>query len=98
MGMKGFRDGGLPVPVSNSPQKRLGRLHFVSLLAGLGVLILMNGYFRGTDPAVYYALCSPHGMANIYTVDTNDRKVQCLVVKNERFLHTSAFGEHVERI
>ena len=93
--MRGLEEKGLPNPVPNSPRRRFWRSRFISLLAGLGVLASINGYFRGTEPTAY-ALCSPHGTANIYTVDANDTKVQCLVVKGERFLHTSAYGENVE--
>ena len=67
----------------------------MSLLAGLGALAWISGCFRGTEPTSY-ALCSPHGTANVYTVDASDMKAQCLVVKGERFLHTSAYGEYVK--
>jgi len=86
-----MRDPYGKTPVPNSHQRLPGNSRFISLLAGLGVLALINGCFRGTEPAVY-ALCSPHGTANIYTVDANDTKVQCLVVKHERFLHTGTYG------
>ncbi|KAF9653004.1 hypothetical protein BDM02DRAFT_3088406 [Thelephora ganbajun] len=95
--MKGPEEKTLPEPVSYSPQRCLGRSRLVSLLAGLGAFALINGYFRGTEPTVYYALCSPHGTANIYTVDPDNTKVQCLVVKDERFLHTSAYAELQEK-
>ena len=93
--MRGPEEKGFPHPVSNSHQRRSGRSRFISLLAGLGALAVINGYFRGTEPTVY-ALCSPHGTANIYTVDANDTKVQCLIVKGEQFLHTSAYGKNPE--
>ena len=86
-----------PLELAPGPhQRRLGRSHLVSLLAGLGALVWVSGYFRGTEHASY-ALCSPHGTANIYTVDANNAKAQCLVVKGERFLHTNAYGEYVKR-
>ena len=94
--MKGPEEKSFPEPVPHSHQRRLGRSRFISLLVGLGVLGLINGYFRGTEPTVY-ALCSPHGTSNIYTVDANDTRAQCLVVKGERFLHISAYGENVVR-
>ena len=83
-------------PVPELHQRRLRRSHFVSLLAVLGALAWINGCSRGAEPAVY-ALCSPHGTANIYTVDATDANAQCLVVKGERFLYTSAYGEYLER-
>ena len=85
-------------PAPDSRQRRLGCSHFVSLLAGLAVLGWINGCgFRGTEPIqATLALCSPYGTANIYTVDANNTKAQCLVVKGERFLRTSAYGESVE--
>ena len=94
--MKDLEKKDLAEPVPELHQRRLGRSHFVSLLAVLGTLAWMNGCFRGAEPAVY-ALCSPHGTANIYTVDANDTRAQCLVVKGERFLYTSAYGEYLER-
>lgn len=93
--MKHPEEKGLQVPVPNSHQRRSGHFRLISLLAGLGALAVINVYFRGTEPTVY-ALCSPHGAANIYTVDANDTKVQCLIVEGERFLHTSTHGENVE--
>ena len=91
--MKSLEKKTFPEPLPNSGQRRLPR--FISLLAGLGVLALINGYFRKTEPTVY-ALCSPHGTAHIYTVDANDAKAQCLAVKGERFLHTGAYGKNIE--
>ena len=93
--MKGLENKALLGPTPGPRQRRLRRTHFASLLAGLGVLVWVSGYFRGTEHAGY-ALCSPHGTANIYTVDANDTKAQCLVVKGERFLHTNAYGEYVK--
>ena len=92
--MKGLEECVLPARMPNPHQGRLWRSHFIPLLAGLGALVWINGYFRGTEPAVH-ALCSPHGAANIYTVDANNAKAQCLVVKGERFLRTGAYGEYV---
>jgi len=93
--MKGLEKKALPEPAPGPRQRRLRHTHFVPLLAGLGALVWVSGYFRGTEHASY-ALCSPHGTANIYTVDANDTKAQCLVVKGERFLHTNAYGEYVK--
>ena len=93
--MKGLEKKALPEPTPGPHRGRLGRSHLVSLLAGLGALVWLSGYFRGTEHTTY-ALCSPHGTANIYTVDANDTKAQCLVVKGERFLHTSAYGKYVK--
>ena len=93
--MRGLEKKGLPEPTLGSQRRRLGRSHFVSLLAALSVLAWINGCFRGTEPTSY-ALCSPHGTENIYTVDANDTKAQCLVVKGERFLRTTAYGEYVK--
>ena len=90
--MKGLEEKGYPKPVPRLHQGRLGRYRSVSLLAALGALAWINGYFRGTEPTAY-ALCSPHGTANIYTVDANDTNTQCLVVKGERFLYTSTYRE-----
>ena len=95
--MKGLEKKTLPEPALGLHQRRLGRSHLVSLLAGLGALVWVSGYFRGTEHATY-ALCSPHGTANVYTVDANDTKAQCLVVKGERFLHTNAYGEYVRSL
>ena len=94
--MEGLKNKGPLEPTPGSHRRRLGRTHFVSLLAALGALAWINGYFRGTEPTASYALCSPHGTENTYTVDANDTKAQCLVVKGERFVHTSAYGEYVK--
>ena len=93
--MKGLEQKSPPEPAPDPRQGRLGRPHIISLLAGLGALALINRSFRGAEPIVY-ALCSPHGTANIYTVDANNAKAQCLVVDGDRFLHTSTYGENIE--
>ena len=93
--MKGLKEKDLPGPVPSSPQRRSWYTRPVPVLAVVGALALLNRCFRGTEPAAY-ALCSPHGTANIYTVDANDTKVQCLVARDERFLHTGTYGENDE--
>lgn len=95
--MKALGVKGLPEPVPNSHQGRIGRSWVIPLLASLATLVWINGYLRGTEPTTY-ALCSPHGTTSIYTVDANDTKAQCLVVRGERFLYTSAYGEYVENL
>ena len=93
--MKDLKEKDLECPEPSSHQRRSWHTRPISVLAVVGALALLNGCFRGTEPALY-ALCSPHGTANIYTVDANDTKAQCLVVKGERFLHTNAYGEYVK--
>jgi len=81
-------------PLPTPHKRRLGRFHAISLLVGLGALAWINGLFRGgAELTTTYALCSPHGTTNIHTVDANDTKAQCLVVRDERFLYTCAYGE-----
>lgn len=94
--MKAPKEKGSPEPVPKSQRSRLGRSRFVPFLAGLGALAWFNGYLPGAEPAVH-ALCSPHGTTNIYTVDLNNTRAQCLVVKGERFLYAGAYSEYLER-
>jgi hypothetical protein len=93
--MKGLGVKGPPAHVPNSHRRRIGRSYVISLLASLAALVWISGYLRGTEPTAY-ALCSPYGTTNIYTVDANDTKAQCLVVRGERFLYTSAYSAYVE--
>lgn len=79
----------------SSHQRRSGHTRLISVFAVVGALALLNGSFRGTEPAAY-ALCSPHGTTGIYTVDANDAKVQCLVVRDERFVYAGTYGENAE--
>ena len=95
--MKGLETKDLSEPVPELYQRRFGRSRFVFLLATLGVLAWINGYFREAPDPTVYALCSPRGTANVYTVDANDTRAQCLVVKGERFLYTGTYGEYPER-
>ena len=89
--MNGLREKELPI----SHQRRSGHTRPISILAIVGALALLNRCFRSAEPAAY-ALCSPRGTTNVYTVDANDTKVQCLVVRDERFVHTGTYGENPE--
>ena len=64
---------------------------------GPGALVWINGYFRGQKLAVH-AFCLPRGAAHIYTVDANDAKAGCLIVKGERFLRVGACAEYARNI
>ena len=59
--------------------------HLISVgTLAIGLLVFRNfGRKSGPLPHGTYALCSPSGQ-NIYTVDSQNSKVQCIVVENSR--------------
>ncbi|KAJ7434315.1 amidohydrolase family-domain-containing protein [Mycena galericulata] len=59
----------------------------VSVLA-LGIGFARRGY---QTPLGHYSLCSRH--ANIYTVDSGNSQVECLVVNDSRIVRTGSFSE-----
>ena len=73
----------------NVPPRRFSASlkHFITAGAlAIGLFVLKN--FSGKNgplPHGAYALCTPNGQ-NIYTVDSLNSKVQCMVVENSRII------------
>ncbi|KAJ7681284.1 amidohydrolase family-domain-containing protein [Mycena rosella] len=62
------------------------------LAVGIGLRITdSTSHSQGPALAGYYAVCSRHG--NIYTVDSANSRVDCLVVNNSQILHTANLAD-----
>lgn len=81
-----------PLPNNTAPKSFLGRSIFVAALS-IGAFFILGRFYDYGPKSDAYALCSPDGTANIYTVDTINSRVQCIVVHNAVIKHTGSLGK-----
>ena len=89
---------GLP-PLNSRPASPTTTRGFI-LLASLALSITLLLYlrnFHSSSPSSYI-LCSPPGEQQIYTVDHDDSKVECMVVHGDLIIDTGARGMSHEPI
>lgn len=83
------------LPPSNRPSAATATRYVISGAAlALSVIVLLY-YLRNfhfPPPATPYILCSLPGTQQIYTVDHDDSKVECMAVRGNFIVDTGAYG------
>ena len=86
-------------PSSYRPAATATRCFILAASLALSVIFLL--YFRNfhsPPPATSYVLCSPPGTNQIYTVDHNNSRVECMAVNGKFIIDTGARGKSHEHI
>ena len=96
----GFEGNGACSPGAMGPASSPRfRVHILAISAVLSVTVLL--YLRSFifhPPTLAYILCSPPGTARIYTIDDNNTKVECFVVKDEHIIDAGAFDTSINLV
>ena len=77
-------------PPPNQPRTTAATRGFI-LVASLALSVILLLHFRNfhsPSPAGSYILCSPPGTQQIYTVDHEDSKVECMAVSGNLIVDT----------
>jgi hypothetical protein len=74
-----------------------GFILVVSLALSVSLLLYLRN-FHFSSPATSYTLCSPLGTKQIYTVDHDDSRVECMAVSGDLIIETGAHGMSHEPI
>ena len=83
-------------PRPATPTTTRGFILLASLALSITLLLYLRG-FHSSSPSSYI-LCSPPGEQQIYTVDHDDSKVECMVVHGDFIIDTGARGMSHEPI
>jgi hypothetical protein len=88
--------GGYPLSVTGPASSRRTRVHIwaTSLAFSLALFLYLRSFIFHPS-LLSYILCSPPGTTRIYTVDDNNTKVECLVVRDERIIDTGALSSSI---
>lgn len=92
----GFNDP----PISNWPPETTATRGFI-LAASLALSVILLLYlrnFHSPSRATSYILCSPPDTQQIYTVDHDDSKVECMAVDGDFIINTGTHGMSHEPI
>lgn len=90
--------GGLP-PLNSPPATSTTRGFILAASLALSItLLLCLRNFHSPSPSSSYILCSPLGTQQIYTVDHDNSKVECMTVRGDFIVDTGARGMSHEPI
>ena len=93
--------GSSRIPSSNLPPATSATRGFIlaaSLALSVTTLLLYLHNFHSPSLPSSYILCSPPGAQQIYTVDHDDSKVECMTVHGDFIIDTGAHGMSHEPI
>ena len=88
-----------PPPSNPPPASTVTRGFILAASFALSVTILLCLHtFHSPSPVSTYILCSPPGTRQIYTVDHDDSKLECMAVRGDLIVDTGARGVSHEPI
>ena len=89
---------GSPPPPNPPLASSAARRFILAVSLALSVILLCLRNFHSSVPASSYILCSPPGTQQIYTVDHDDSKVECMAIHGDFIIDTGARGMSHEPI